>query len=253
MNASEQSKNLDQASGSEDELLARLSRLALGRSGADVEYIVRTARQFARRQSRALEWQDIELGFQSLTTSMSDEVLWSVAVHEAGHAVAFYKFGVARVTAIAIGAQSRGYVTVEMTKDLENEDWLMRHIACNLASREAERLIVGELMLGSGGSEDSDLAKATSLALAAETEFGIGQVNPLIYHGLGARPDILFADKHLAARVHARLEKAEIMARELIEQNHATVERLARILFAQKIMTGEEFQAFMASEPAVCG
>lgn len=251
MKASEQALDLEQASGSQDELLARLSRLALGRSGADVEYIVRTARQFARRQGRALEWKDIELGLQSLTTSMSDEVLWSVAVHEAGHAVAFHMFGVAQVTAITIGAQSRGYVTVDMTKGLENEDWLMRHIACSLASREAERLIVGEMMLGSGGFDDSDLAKATSLALAAETEFGIGQVNPLIYHGLGARPDILFADKHLAARVHSRLEKAEIMARELIEQNRVTVEGLARVLFAQKIMTGDEFEMFMASEPSV--
>ena len=108
-------------------------------------------------------------------------------------------------------------------------------------------------MLGSGGSDDSDLAKATSLAVAAETEFGIGQVNPLIYHGLGARPDILFADKHLAAHVHARLERAEIMARELIEQNRATVERLAHVLFSQKIMTGAEFEMFLASEPSVRG
>jgi len=64
-------------------------------------------------------------------------------------------------------------------------------LACVLAGRVAGQLIFGETLMGSGGSEMSDLARATRLALNAETSVGFRKTIPLLYRSAHDHPSLL--------------------------------------------------------------
>lgn len=72
--------------------LKPLAMLALGRTGADIERMVREARQKARRQKRKLTYADIKDALSGGQSSMSEELLWRIALHESGHALAMIGF-----------------------------------------------------------------------------------------------------------------------------------------------------------------
>jgi hypothetical protein len=87
----------------------------------------------------------------------------------------------------------------------QTQDWLMRHIACMLAGRTAKLLVFGEALVGTGGSDDSDLAKANEYAVAAETRLGFSSHQPLLYRSPPGSINELSLDRHLAERVNNRL------------------------------------------------
>ena len=154
--------------------LESLASLALGKSGADIERMVKQARQAARRERRTLEWQDLERQLAGCLEPFKPEVQWAIAVHEAGHALAYVLLDVATVQNARIGLTERGAVRFSYKKHQETEEFMMKTIACTLAGRAAEKLLLGYVTLGSGGADDSDLSLATRSATAAELAFGIG-------------------------------------------------------------------------------
>ena len=95
-----------------------------------------------------------------------------------------------------------------MREDIDSEERLGRLLAINLAGRAAEKTVCGLVSAGSGGAADSDLAKATAMALAMETRLGFGADQPLLHLDLGEPGTALGWRPDLAARVDARLEAA---------------------------------------------
>ncbi len=63
----------------------------VGASGADVERLLRDARQRARRQRRKLTYSDIQRAIDETRSPLSPEILWRRSVHEAGHVIARLK------------------------------------------------------------------------------------------------------------------------------------------------------------------
>ena len=153
---------------SSSERIQALALLATGRTGADIELLVREVRQKARRDKRELTWSDIEQALGAQRMAMSDDLRWRVSVHEAGHAMAWTLLGIGEVASVTLGLEQMGQVTVDRYRHLpQTEDWLTRTMAAILAGRVAELLVIGDPMVGSGGGEDSDLAKASAIALDA--------------------------------------------------------------------------------------
>ncbi|PHR25381.1 MAG: hypothetical protein COA37_00600 [Hoeflea sp.] len=158
--------------------LQSLALMAIGRTGADIERLVREVRQKARREKRQPAWIDIERALGDDRMAMSDDLRWRVSVHEAGHATAWTLLGIGDVESVTLGIGEVGQVTVNRYRHLsQTEEWLTKTMAAILAGRVAEMLVVGEPMVGSGGGEGSDLAKATAIALDAETSLGIQCIN----------------------------------------------------------------------------
>jgi len=54
-------------------------------------------------------------------------------------------------------------------------------LAMLIAGRAAEQIVVGKVSAGSGGSDQSDLARATRLTLALEHSLGFGAIQPPLY------------------------------------------------------------------------
>ena len=79
---------------SEHILLKQLAMAAFGRTGADIERLTREARQKARRQNRQMTYSDISSSLTAGQDVMSVELLWRIAVHESGHALAWVGFDV---------------------------------------------------------------------------------------------------------------------------------------------------------------
>lgn len=234
--------------------LRRLGLLATGRTGADIERLVREVRRKARRLGRQMTWHDLEESLREDQSKMSDDLRWRTAIHEAGHALAFTLTGVAEVLTVTIGIEGIGQVLTRRYTHLpQTESWLMHYIACRLAGRTAELLIFGEALAGSGGHIDSDLAKATDQAMAAETQLGFSSHQPLIHRSMIGTINELSLDRHLAERVNNRLLAAEKAARDLLVSRKIDLIAIATRLSESGVMTGEEVRGLLGVTEAGSG
>lgn len=221
--------------------LRPLALLALGKMGADVERMVREVRRTARRSGRAVSWADLENALRAGQAEMSTDLRRRAAVHEAGHAVIYTITGVSEVQSASIGLHGVGMVTTIPNSSIpQNETWLMHSIACLLGGRAAELIVIGEALAGGGGADESDLARATAMALAAETSLGFSDHQPLLYRYATMGTNELTLDRQLAERVNRRLEEAEVIARRIIEENRQALEGVAARLAIVGILAGDE-------------
>lgn len=226
--------------------LRSLAMLALGRSGADIERLVREVRQVARREQRTIRWDDIEHALRSGQMPMSDDLRWRVCVHEAGHATAWSQLDIGEVISVAIGTGEMGHVMTRQHAHFpQTQQWLTATMTCLLAGRAAELLIFGDTVAGSGGEEQSDLARATHYAMAAETTLGFSDHQPLVYRGTERSFDMLNFDQDLATRVNDRLANADTMARNLLETHRRGMLDIAGQLRGRGVMEGDEVRRIL--------
>lgn len=226
--------------------LRPLALLALGRSGADIERLVREVRAKLRRTGETMVWSDIETALRQGQARMSDGLRWRACVHEAGHVLVYTLTGIAEVQSASIGLRGLGMVTTVPNSHLpETEAWLMNSIAATLAGRAAERLVIGDVLAGAGGGPESDLAQATEMALAAETRLGFSGHRPLLYRSAAAANHTLAIDEGLAARVDARLVTAEAIASKLIEAHRDRHLAIAKRLAAVSVIDGDALRAML--------
>lgn len=233
--------------------LSRLALLACGRTGADIERLVRELRQKTRRERRPITWADIETALMASRIRLTDDHRYRLAVHEVGHAMAYTLLETGTVYAVTVGGSLNGSIQsfgqVEFTPFLDrpqNDDWLMRTCASSLAGRTAELLVFNETLAGSGGDPNSDLARATRLMLAAETQLGFADFNPLIYVLPEQAQQQLLYDAELRNRVDARLKRAEAMAAEMLTRHNTALTVIAAKLADVGVMSGDEFRKALA-------
>jgi ATP-dependent Zn protease len=228
--------------------LKPLAMAALGRTGADIERLIREARQKVRRQNRQMTYTDINEAFTAGQDVMSAELLWRIAVHESGHALAWTGFDVGSVLTVTVGNGAGGFVDSKIKQGvIQNEAWLNKILACTLAGHAAELLVFGDATVGSGGHDESDLARATKLALDAETSLGLGETHPLLYRQFNDQTLILSHDRQLAQQVHTRLEVAEGMAFDLLSKHRDALLLLAKRLAVAKTLDGDEVHELLGS------
>jgi ATP-dependent Zn protease len=234
--------------------LRPLALLALGKTGADVERMVREVRRTARRSGQPVSWTDLENALRAGQADMSADLRRRAAVHEAGHAVVYTITGIAEVQSASIGLHGVGMVTTIPSSSIpQNETWLMQSIACLLGGRAAELIVIGEALAGGGGADESDLARATAMALAAETSLGFAQHQPLLYRSATMGTNELALDRQLAERVNRRLEDSEAIARRIIEENRRTLEDVAAQLEDVGVMSGDEVRQLVGRPMDVAG
>jgi ATP-dependent Zn protease len=233
--------------------LSRLALLACGRTGADIERLVREVRQKTRRERLPITWSDIETALMASRIRLTDDHRYRLAVHEVGHAMAYTLLKTGTVYAITVGGslngsiQSFGQVEFTPLHDRpQNDDWLMRTCASSLAGRTAELLVFNETLAGSGGDPHSDLARATRLMLAAETQLGFSDVTPLIYVSPEQAQQQLLYDSELRNRVDARLKRGEAMAAEMLTRHKTALTAIAAQLANVGVMSGDEFRERLA-------
>lgn len=227
------------------DVLRPLARLAVGRSGADIERLVREARRVARRKGRAVQWCDLAEALGG-ARSRPHAVRWRMAVHETGHALVHLAIGSGAIALISIDADHGGFVRIEPDEhSLETEAWTMGEIAVRLAGRVAEELVFGDPLAGSGGLPGSDLAVATDTAVMLETTLGFARHQPLLYRSMSDRSHMLALDTRLAARVNARLEECHDRAAAILAAERDTHLWLADTVLRHGVVEGAELDAVL--------
>ena len=235
-------------------LLHRLATRAMGLTGADVERIVRQARLQARREKRPIRFEDLEEGIRMDRPQLPYDLRWRFAIHEAGHAVVHHALNLGPIHGINIDTASGGYSQLGFTAS--GSDTLRFHedmLAMFMAGRAAEHIVTGTVSSGSGGADHSDLARATRLALAMERSLGFGAVQPLLYRENKDPTPVLDAHPDLAARVHARLEKASARATEVLQDKRDKLDALVRALFDAMVLDGAVVAALLGQFDRPCG
>ena len=238
--------------GSQAASLMPLALLAAGMSGADIERLIRDLRGRCRRRGVPMTWHAVEEALLAGSNRPSSSIARSVAVHELGHAVAYEELGVGTLESVRIGGSQGGETRSRLHVDaVQTEAGAMKWIACILAGRTAERMIFGSALIGAGGTDDSDLARATELAIKLETAFGASEDMPLLYRTPGNAADTLNHNPVLADRVNKRLEAAEIIARDVLLKHPMLLSRLAARLVDEVVLDGEEIRREIAATKAI--
>lgn len=233
-----------------DGLLDYLARKTAGMTGADLEKMVKGARQRARRAGRELSATDLKQALIGLLPDRSPELRWRMAVHEAGHAIAQHMLGHDEIIAISIDdAERDGYVRCRKRAVEWTGSQLTAMLDIYLAGRAAEEVLLHEPAAGSGGSPHSDLAHATAIATRIETEYGYGSHQPLLYRPIADQPTTLLEHGKIAEAVNERLEEAYLRMHAVATKHRASIDHLARIIFERGTLEGPELEAALSGLP----
>ncbi len=220
-----------------DAILRRLATRAMGLTGADIERIVREARLKARRGKRTIRYEDVEEGIRGNRPPVPYNLRWRWAFHETGHAVVHHALDLGPVRGLNIDTGKGGYNLVGFHLwATDTRDWYENMLTMLMAGRAAEQLMLKRISAGSGGTEDSDLARATRLAFDMERTLGFGAEHPLLYRPHRDPGAVLDGDPELAAHVHARLEAALDRAGTILRRRRPTFNALAKALFEAQAM-----------------
>ncbi|MDX8465653.1 ATP-dependent Zn protease [Mesorhizobium sp. VK23B] len=225
--------------------LKALAGKAQGLTGADIERVVKEARQQARREQRSLAFSDLEERIAGAKPSRSMALRLRMSTHEAGHAIARLLLGFGPIYEITIEAPKGGYVSGSTGQDEVTEAWLTAVLIETLAGRAAEEVMLGSISANSGGLDYSDLASATRLALDMEMVLGFGGKWPLLYRKPKEVTAALAADPEVAARVNIRLERAYEAALVIVREQMRAVDFLAEKVFEQATLDGAELDAVL--------
>lgn len=230
------------------ENLAAAAKLAQGASGADCERWVRGARRRARSESRAMVLDDLIAEVRGTSAATPHDWLRRFAVHEAGHVLAILHDRPEDLTMVTVRQTARSGGGI-LTSNDDRRPITPPELECNLilllAGRAAEEVILGSVSAGAGGSETSDLARATALATAASTAWGLTG-DGLLWQGipepttvgsmLALRPD-------LAQGVKTKLADAYSAAKGLVTRHRDLVEKIADHLVEHETLDGNDVRA----------
>lgn len=232
-----------------DDDLTAVATLALGGTGADCERWVRGARRRARADRRPLTAEDIRAEILGVSSSPDP---YRDAVHEAGHALVTVllqpRGTLLNVTLDADEYRGGTTRTTHLTQRAQRAD--MATVLCQfLAGRAAEEVELGAPSAGAGGTADSDLAKATALAVAMVGSFGLD--GPLVWRGppnVDAAAKLLAGDPILKKRVEHLMSQGYARAIELLSQRRAMLRRIASELLERRALSGSGVEHLVNQE-----
>ncbi|MGR3822753.1 MAG: hypothetical protein ACU0A5_09270 [Salipiger marinus] len=211
----------------------------VGETPATIDATLRAAKSQARRSGQPLTISTLIAARPPAPEGYDHRV----ALHECGHALTPTLLGAGPVRRMQLsrdgGSTSRGSAIQEGTPlEFENE------LTIILAGRASERLALGSISAGAGGSIESDLAQASALQLQFDREFGLG-VNGNAWIG---PPDMKQLSPEDCTRLRVKLDQFERRARTLLAPHRDLLETLVGLEDRKRTLAS---QVAVAPEPAV--
>ncbi|SIR24268.1 Peptidase family M41 [Paracoccus thiocyanatus] len=220
--------------------LRDIATRAVGCSAADVDAAIRQTRAMARGARRDMVLADLQQVFR---ITHDPEIDRRVALHECGHAITCAALRLGPVKRMFLDRNGGGGTLFDAEAKHGVLQDMQDRLAQLLAGRAAERLVLGDISAGAGGSPDSDLAQATMIATSIQTRYGLGAQGPV----WTADPDTLIAlDPDVLFRVRRELEAAEKRATQILSLHRDLLEEMARALAASRDMDRAEAADWLA-------
>jgi len=241
-----------------------LARRSPGFSGADLANLVNEAAILAARRNKksigATDFNEaidrVIAGPERRSRIISEEEKEIIAYHEGGHAVVQRILPkndpVTKVTIVSRG-MALGYTMSLPAEDryLHSKTEFEDKIAGMLGGNVAETLVFGDTTTGSS----NDIEKATSLARAMVTQYGMSEkLGPLAF---GKKEEMVFLGREIseqrnysdevAAKIDSEvreiIDRAYGRAKEALTTHRAVLDRLAALLVEKETIEHEEFEA----------
>ena len=241
-----------------------LARRSPGFSGADLANLVNEAAILAARRNKksigADEFNEaidrVIAGPERRSRIISEEEKVIIAYHEGGHAVVQRVLPkndpVTKVTIVSRG-MALGYTMSLPAEDryLHSKTEFEDKIAGMLGGNVAETIVFGDTTTGSS----NDLEKATNLARAMVTQYGMSEkLGPLTF---GKKEEMIFLGREIseqrnysdevAAKIDAEvreiIDRAFGRAKEALTTHREVLDRLAALLVEKETIEHEEFES----------
>ncbi|MCL5675915.1 MAG: ATP-dependent zinc metalloprotease FtsH [Patescibacteria group bacterium] len=246
----------------------KVSKRTVGFSGADLENMLNEAAIIAASlNKKAIDMSDLEEAATKVKLGpekkrlQSDQDRKITAYHEAGHAIVNYNLPhmdpVHRISIVSRGL-TLGHTLIPPALDRthETKSRLLEQIAAMLGGRAAEELIFKEMT--SGASNDID--KATMVARAMVTEFGMSSLGPINF---GPNQDVTewgktwYEQQSVSQQMQGKIDEeikriideGYIKAVKILKDNKKKLELVAQALLKKETIDGDEFAQMMSARP----
>lgn len=247
--------------------LETIAKQTPGFVGADIENLVNEAAILAARRSKKqinmIEFQEavekVVAGPERKSRVIPEKERVVIAHHEAGHALVMKLLPdcdqVQKVSIVARGMAGGYVIPLPDERYLKNQQKFEADLAAILGGRAAEEIIFKEI---TNGASD-DLNKATKLARAMVTQYGMSQVlGPLTF---GEKDELVFLGKEIGEQrnyseaiarqidreIRRIVENAYQKAKEIIEENRSKLEEIAQRLLKEETLDAKTFDAIFVS------
>ena len=242
-----------------------------GFAGADLANLVNEAALLAARKDKtAVEMKDFDEAIDRLIAGlekkrvMSDKERRIVAYHESGHAiVASVLPGLDPVHKISIVQRGFGALGYTMQLPLEDRYLLTREdllsqLSVLLAGRSAEEIAFGRISTGA----QNDLQRATDIARAMVTEFGMSELLGAVNYTSNQRPAFIDPgfqsergnySEETALKIDAEVKRiltdAHSTARQVLRERRDTLDVLSARLLEKEVIEADELREIMGPLP----
>ena len=193
------------------------------------------------------------IGRRDPSNALLPEEKYSVAVHEAGHALVAalseHADPVAKVTILPRGAALGVTEQLPLSeRHLYPQSYLTDSLTVRLGGRAAEIMVLGEPSTGAS----NDLAGATDLATRMVREWGFStEIGPIGYGPEGPSRDNPFAGRPYAEETQRSIDQevagllrdAEVRATKLLLDHRETLSRVIELLLDRETIDGSELAA----------
>lgn len=252
-----------------DVTLKTIAKSTAGFTGADLENLLNEAALLsARKNLRAITMEEIEeatikvvVGTEKKSRVMTDKEKTLTAYHEGGHAVVTYfcptQDPVHQISIIPRG-MAGGY-----TMQLPSEDRsykckkeMLEDLMVLMGGRVAEALVLDDISTGAS----NDIERATKTARAMVTKYGMSKALGTVTYGSDNSEPFLGRDmghvRNYSEDTAAAIDKEikEILtssynhAEKILSEHMDQLHLVAKYLFQNEKMSGEEFQKMMESK-----
>ncbi len=250
--------------------LESVAKAAAGTSGADLANIINEAALRAVREKRQKVTQtDMEesievvlAGYQKKNRVLSDKEKLIVAYHEIGHALVAARqkesAPVHKITIIPRTGGALGY-TMQVEEDehfLMSKEEIENKIATLTAGRVTEEIVFGSVTTGAA----NDIEQATKLARAMITRLGMSDEFGMVAFEQETNPYLGSSlMSTCSGETNARIDRMTVdlvkkqyeRARGILNDNMTKLHELAKHLYENETLTGEEFMDILNAPPAL--
>jgi cell division protease FtsH len=230
----------------------KVAKRTVGFSGADLENMLNEAAIAAARHSKkAIDMADLEESATRVKLGPEKKRLQSdldkkmTAYHEAGHALVAWEMPhvdpVHRISIVSRGMSLGHTMTEPIERVHETKIHLLEQIAVMMGGRAAEALVFDDVTTGAS----DDINKATQVARAMVTKFGMSELGPITYDSEKSVYEQSDISPEMAAKIDAEVKKiaeaAYKNATQVLTKLRKKLDVLAAELLVKETIESDDF------------
>jgi len=243
----------------------RVAKRTVGFSGADLENMLNEAAiRAARNGKKKVDMSDLEEAATKVKLGPEKKRLQTeqdrrmTAYHEAGHALVGWEMPhidpIHRISIISRGMSLGHTMTEPIDRVHETKSHLLEEVAMMLGGQAAEKLVFDDITTGAS----NDMEKATQVARAMVTRFGMSNLGPIT---LDIQKESPYDSDELSPEMRAKID---VEVKRIIDEGYETATRtlkklrkkldiLAEELLRVETMESEEFEKLIGPKKMLPG